>query len=78
MILRHGDAADTDEAPDGATALTMCVNGASRESLVHVLRAMLRQELASTADAAGYQPVEPFRGTIDDLLARHDLRRVDS
>ena len=75
MILRRGDA--TDEVPGEATALTMCVNGATRRSLVHVLQAILGQDVVSSTGAAGDTPVEPFSGTVADLLAQHDLRRVD-
>jgi hypothetical protein len=76
MILRHSDAAGADEPPDGTASLKMCVNGTTRAALAHVMQAMLQQDLESTADAAGDMPVEPFTGTVDDLLTHYALRRV--
>lgn len=74
MTLRRRDA-DTDEVPGESTVLTMCGNGTTRRSLVHVRQAVLRHDLVSATDADDDTPVEPFSGTLGDLLAHHGLRR---
>lgn len=39
---------------------------------------MATYDLVSATDAAGDTPVEPFSGTLGDLLAHHGLRRADA
>jgi hypothetical protein len=77
MVFRSDDAAEADEAPPGSARLTLCVNGATKQSLVHVLKTMIGQDLiTSSPDASG--ALEPFTGTLDELLAYQGLRRGDS
>lgn len=40
------------------------------------LRTMLGDELVSTTDASDDTPIEPFSGTVDELLSYHGFRRT--
>lgn len=75
MRLRYDDAAEGDDVPPGSATLTMCANGTTRRSLAHVLRTILEQDLVSFVYAADDSVVEPFTGTLDELLTHHGLRR---
>jgi hypothetical protein len=78
MLFRSDDAAEADEVPQGSAMLTMCVNSATRRSLVHVLETMIRRSLSSSTDVAEDTLVEPFTGSLDELLTYHGLRRGDT
>jgi hypothetical protein len=80
MVLRQDDGPEADTVPPGAAPVTMCVNGATRRSLGHVLRTMFGDDLLTSGDdSAGDQDatLEPFTGTLDELLAHHGFRMRD-
>jgi hypothetical protein len=78
MILRADEVLEADKVPEGSAPLTMCVNGATRRSLVHVLETIIGERLESSSDAADETVVEPFTGSLDELLSYHGLRRGSS
>jgi hypothetical protein len=78
MLLRASAVTDADEVPQGSTTLTLCAHGATKRSLVHVLQIIVGQRLESSSEAADDAEVEPFSGTLDELLTYHGLRRGDS
>lgn len=76
MLLRSDEVTEADEVPRGSTPLRLCVNGATKRSLVFVLEKLTRQRLVSSLEAADDDPVEPFTGSLDELLTYHGLSRV--
>jgi hypothetical protein len=85
MLFRSDEATAADQVIPGSAEVRLCANSATRRSLVHVLEMITGQRLIPDAetdtddtDTETETSVQPFTGTLDELLTHHRLRRDDS